>query len=250
MRWTLLRSCIFTAAVLVLPGCLLINAALTGLGFIGTGGLEYAGTVYSIAEYSYEYAANDKTPDEVIEDKLAWLVGEDEETTMLAETARPTPTPSMANNRPNLHLLAQKRATPTMRSLVEPDPAMIAALEDAAMNFETAAGPIPVSPLRITKKGAAPVKPVARMKRIDPQHQYIARDTDPLLTRLDRLELAFRQAEAVVAGATDQGVKLSIQPNDGAPEEQGISGSWSIRHTIMQRLPATSASILQPAGIS
>jgi hypothetical protein len=71
MKKTLCRSCLFTASLLVLPGCLVINAALSIAGLLGSGPIEYAGTAYSVGEYAYQYAVNDKTPDEVVEEKLA-----------------------------------------------------------------------------------------------------------------------------------------------------------------------------------
>ena len=53
----------------ILPGCMVFSAAV-GVGVYALGGpAQYAGTALSLAEYSYELAVNDKTPDTVLKDK-------------------------------------------------------------------------------------------------------------------------------------------------------------------------------------
>lgn len=75
-----------------LSGCALIGPAI-GLGSMAfTGPLQFAGTVYTVCEYSYEYAVNDRTPDEVIEGKfedLTELAGLDDDEAMMAESSAP-----------------------------------------------------------------------------------------------------------------------------------------------------------------
>lgn len=244
MRWTLLRNCLFTTSVLTLSGCLVINAALSTLGLLGSGGLEYASTVYSVAEYTYEYAANDKTPDEVIEDKLAWLILPDEEATMVAKTRHPSH-PSMTSDRPDLHLLAQQRApVRTVRRKAAHSmntPVMTASLSHKPKKA-AAAKPKQARQQQVDQEQKIPAIATAlHTDKISPPHQYIERDANPLQTRLDKLELAFAQAERMAAHSTTSGMKLSVQPDGRAPENQGINGSWSIRHTLMQAGPMAAA---------
>lgn len=61
----------------LLPGCALVGPALTVGGLAGIGPLSYLSTAYTVGEFTYEYAANDATPDEVIEHKLLSLASGD-----------------------------------------------------------------------------------------------------------------------------------------------------------------------------
>lgn len=54
----------------VLPGCAVVGPLLSVGGLVGLAPLQYASTAYTVAEFSYEYAANDKDPSEVIEAKI------------------------------------------------------------------------------------------------------------------------------------------------------------------------------------
>ena len=54
----------------MLPGCAVVGPLLSMGSFIGAAPLQYASTVYTVGEYTYEYAANDKDPSEVIEGKI------------------------------------------------------------------------------------------------------------------------------------------------------------------------------------
>jgi len=60
-----------------LPGCAVVGPLLSMGGLAGLAPLQYASTVYTVGEFSYEYAANDKDPGELIEAKIdAFLTGE------------------------------------------------------------------------------------------------------------------------------------------------------------------------------
>lgn len=72
-------------------GCALVGPVLTAGSFTLGGPVQYASTVWSIGEYAYEYAANDKAPDEVIQgkfDALADALDGDDEEVMLAESGK------------------------------------------------------------------------------------------------------------------------------------------------------------------
>lgn len=245
MKRTMVRSCIFTAAVLVLPGCLAINAVLGVMGFLGTGPIQMAGTVYSVTEYSYEYAVNDKTPDEVIEDKLDWLLlpEEDPGITGYAKAFRKSVmSPPMADVDPEVRLADSSLGTSKSITL-EPQPAVLEPVMTASMARsikKNAARPVMAKrQKRVAKKtprSAVVAKKTAPARK--PKHQYIVRETDPLLERLDRLENVFRQAEAIALSAPESGLKLSVEFDGTAPEAHGVSGSWSIRHTIMEHGPS------------
>jgi hypothetical protein len=56
-----------------LSGCAVV-APLLGVGGFAFAPLQYASTVYTIGEFTYQYAANDKTPDQVVQDKYNAMV--------------------------------------------------------------------------------------------------------------------------------------------------------------------------------
>ncbi|OIQ49660.1 hypothetical protein BerOc1_01585 [Pseudodesulfovibrio hydrargyri] len=56
-----------------LSGCAVV-APLLGAGGFAFAPLQYASTAYTVGEFSYEYAANDKTPGQVVEDKYNAMV--------------------------------------------------------------------------------------------------------------------------------------------------------------------------------
>ncbi|WP_321513436.1 hypothetical protein [uncultured Pseudodesulfovibrio sp.] len=66
----------FFLALLIglLPGCAVVGPLLSLGGFAGLAPLQYISTAYTIGEFSYEYAANDKDPGEVIEGKINAVV--------------------------------------------------------------------------------------------------------------------------------------------------------------------------------
>jgi hypothetical protein len=54
----------------IMPGCAVVGPLLTMGGVAGIAPLQYASTAYTIGEFSYEYAVNDKDPGDVIETKI------------------------------------------------------------------------------------------------------------------------------------------------------------------------------------
>lgn len=75
---TLFVKVIFCAFILLsgagpLSGCAVV-APLLGAGGFAFAPLQYASTAYTLGEFTYEYAANDKNPAQVIEGKYAAVV--------------------------------------------------------------------------------------------------------------------------------------------------------------------------------
>eukprot|EP00831_Metopus_contortus_P043155 TRINITY_DN34662_c0_g1_i1.p1 TRINITY_DN34662_c0_g1~~TRINITY_DN34662_c0_g1_i1.p1 ORF type:complete len:311 (-),score=35.61 TRINITY_DN34662_c0_g1_i1:205-1137(-) len=58
----------------LLSGCAVVGPLLSLGGLAGFAPLQYAATAYTIGEYTYEYAANDNTPDEVLGHKIDSVV--------------------------------------------------------------------------------------------------------------------------------------------------------------------------------
>jgi len=54
----------------LLPGCAVVGPLLSVGGMAGFAPLQYASTAVTVGEFTYEYAANDKNPSEVIEGKI------------------------------------------------------------------------------------------------------------------------------------------------------------------------------------
>ncbi|MEZ7198291.1 hypothetical protein [Pseudodesulfovibrio karagichevae] len=64
---------VLLSAIGPLSGCAVV-APLLGAGGLAFAPLQYASTAYTIGEFTYQYAANDKTPDQVIEAKYDAMV--------------------------------------------------------------------------------------------------------------------------------------------------------------------------------
>lgn len=250
MKTTLCRSCLFTASLLILPGCLAINAALGIAGLLGTGPIQYAGTAYSLGEYAYHYTVRGKTPDEVIEEKLAELMPDDPEPsghapvvlTAALDNSKTLPSPLRSTDRA---ASAAGEARPTAKVRPGENPRIVV----ASLTKTTSR---PVAPLR-HKTIAPPSAPALAPPPADrpahntpletdrlasgadlPDHEYLEYTPDPLLTRLDRLELAFAEAERVTLSRPVSGVRCVASSDDAGQTDSGISGTWSIRHPVMQ----------------
>jgi hypothetical protein len=61
----------------LLPGCAVVGPLLSVGGFVGMAPLQYASTAYTVGEFTYEYAANDKDPTEVIQAKIDGVLSGD-----------------------------------------------------------------------------------------------------------------------------------------------------------------------------
>ncbi len=274
-----IRNCILTTAVLVLPGCLAINALLGVAGFLTTGPIQYAGTVYSVGEYAYEYAVNDKTPDEVIGEKFAWLTEPDVEPRMeghgrtLAKAAILNTPPPMdlstqnartADAKPTrlktLHLTPGEIASPMIASL-RPTPQTIpeARIVQTDMpSVSKASSPItstrekqkPTIPQQVNSAPSLPQVPIqAKVSQPTTSHEYVERTPDPLMVKLDRMEHSLAQAEQLIDHTPADGIRYSVPTQETGQTETTLSGSWSIRHTLMQSTPAPAMEAVNEAAL-
>lgn len=250
MKQTLVRSAFLSALVVILPGCVLINTALGVVGLLSSGPAQYAGAVYSVGEYTYEYAVNDKTPDEVVVEKVAWLFQTDEEPDAVHYADSTTiPSPRAEKSvEDRLQLAAGKASLQPHTSLtrVKLEPAQPQASTQVASNRQR---PTPISSRAATMKKPAsrtPIKQpvVATAKPVEKthsaiQHTYIEHSPDPLLERITRMEQAFATAERMADHKPVQGIRYSVRTNE-AGQTLTINGAWSIRHDVMQPPPSSS----------
>ncbi len=243
MKTTLCRSCLFTASLLVLPGCLVINAVLGIAGLLGTGPIQYAGTAYSLGEYTYHYTVRGKTPDEVIEEKLAELLPDDPEPSGRAPVVRTADLGKSRTSPRPLPVTSAESALPTAKTLPKETPrGIVTSLTETAsrpaapLRHETALPP--TAPILAPQPPHnTPLETNQLASGVDlPDHDYLQHTPDPLLTRLDRLELAFAQAERVTLSRPVSGVRCVASTDDTGQIGSGISGTWSIRHPVMQPL--------------
>ncbi|MBI9081404.1 MAG: hypothetical protein JEY79_16885 [Pseudodesulfovibrio sp.] len=249
MKRSLSRNCILTAAVLVLPGCLAINAALGILGYLGSGPAQVAGAVYSVSEYTYEYAMNDKTPDEVMLEKISWFIPQEAPPDMSSHAKvieKPTLSLPAADVKTKVQLTnsvsgVRRARLPIFEKQPEMLPKLTASLTLSRQKTTAVSKPKKVQRQRRVKKQSNPALVIAKRNQAVPASQVVREwKTSPLLTRLDKLELAFRQAENIVSGRPSQGLLLSVQSDGADLPGQGISGSWSIRHHLMNHGPTIS----------
>jgi hypothetical protein len=54
----------------LLPGCAVVGPLLSMGGMVGFAPLQYISAAYTVGEFSYEYAANDNDPGELIQQKI------------------------------------------------------------------------------------------------------------------------------------------------------------------------------------
>ncbi|WP_207262923.1 hypothetical protein [Desulfovibrio sp. Huiquan2017] len=219
------RNLLILAAATILPGCLAVNAALGVLGAVGPPAAQLAGAAYTVAEYSYEYGARGRTPDEVFLAKFDWLRKDVKEPdpAAFAGALRRTVAPQKAMNAHPPALVAQVASTPA--------PAPRATRRPAAAGRHA-----PVVPAR--DRVTAPVRKASTPRRALPVHTYAAYTPDPLLVRLDRLENGLAQAERLYLSAERGGLRLSVPPCDGDPCAQGVNGGSSLRLPVMRTAPA------------
>lgn len=242
-----------TVLVLILPGCVIINAVLGVAGLMTSGPLQYAGAVYSVGEYTYEYAVNDKTPDEVIADKVAWLLNDEGETVQVAQAPnakpelkrQPASAPALTAEN-GLSLASAALPVPLgltrSRARLAPEPAPIArpvaAETPRPLGRREAAAVITMKKMQVRP---SPSPAVVEKAATGPTklHTYVFRESDPLLERMTRMEQGLAQAERMLDRDPAQGVRCSLPAMDFG-EADGINGAWSIRHDVMQPSPVPS----------
>ena len=250
-------------ALTVLPGCLAINAALGLFGVIGPPAAQLAGAAYTVAEYSYEYGAHDRAPDEVFLAKFDWLLEEGDEPDPAAFAGAlsaaipgpqmadgPLPAMTVADAGDGIGSLGQPVVRPSPRRALRP---VVVARNQRparptmkAMPVKTAGRPAPVrraaqSLTPVVRAAAVPeVREPARTSppsRPAPAHTYVAHAPNPLQARIDRLENGLAQAEALYLSEGTDGLRLSVPPCDGDPCAQGVNGGHSLRLPIMRSVP-------------
>ncbi|ADU61241.1 MAG: hypothetical protein KUA35_01220 [Pseudodesulfovibrio sp.] len=246
-----------------LSGCLAVNAMFGVLGLVAPGPIQYAGTAYTVGEYTYQYAVNDKTPDEVLGDKFAWLMGDDaaepgqpDTEIMLAQAGPPDSTDAPAVQAALTPPVSRTTAMPLPDAAVvlaanapSPDP-MVMPLARPADRPADRRADRPARPEATTR--SVPAMPPAMVAAVRPGHV-----PDPLAARLDRMESALAQAEQMSLREPDQGVRYAASAweagpaangRDGQERGAGVSGAWAIRHPVMQPLPGTFGPLPMAAG--
>lgn len=228
-----------------LAGCLAINAMFGVLGLVGPAPIQYAGTAYSVGEYTYQFAVNDKTPDEVLGEKFAWLIGPDASSTPQTFPSAPTlAEPTLG--KPTL-MLADAGAAPmaatepvVMVPVSMPLGPATSEESEAAISREPTPDPdlipIPMRRAWTDQPDAGPARAVvaARAGAIGP---------DLLAQRLNRLESSLAQAERMYLRGIGQGVRCTASTPDG---QGGVSGTGSVRHPVMQAVPAGPWRVARP----
>lgn len=258
---TLIRNTILSAAVLTLPGCLAINAMLGAAGLFISGPVQYAGTVYSVGEYAYEYAVNDKTPDEVIQDKFAWLTTPDTDprrdghATALARgaTLAPAskPAPATRLTRVVLANTSRTKLPPAQESEVPATPAAQAPEAEPRLAARTSArtGSPTLRP-SASRREAQAVPP----SQAEPREQGSPREVvtasrssqpDPMQVKRDRMEQGLAMAERLMNRPTVDGIRYSVHRAETGVTGPTLSGSWSIRHPVMQAEPDSPADAME-----
>ena len=238
MKPKLLATLCLLAGLTSLSGCLAINAALGLFSFIGPPAAQLAGAAYTVTEYSYEYAANDRTPDQVMLAKIDWLIGADEESVPARKPFREV---ALASPRTHVPALLQSDR-PDLEPLFElaSHPVMAAGFTVVAEETETAAVETPVRVRAVAQPtGLEEAVVVVAAEPEIPVRAYVYRLADPLMNRMNRMESGLPQAEAMLLSQGD-GLRLSMPCPDGEPCSLGVSGSWSIRHPVMAPAPVQS----------
>lgn len=244
-----------------LTGCLAVNAMFGVLGLVAPGPIQYAGTAYTVGEYTYQYAVNDKTPDEVLGDKFAWLMGDDALSPDIAPKPGQSGTETLlarAKTPESEDFPAAQAALPIPAALASPTLLPGAAVALAA----NAPSPDPMVIAGTMDKPAPPVRMAQAGRQTRPDRKTSATPVllqakaaarpghapDPLAARLDRMESALAQAEQMALREPDQGVRYAASAweavadsggRDGQGRGTGVSGAWTIRHPVMQPVPAT-----------
>ncbi|MBG0791503.1 MAG: hypothetical protein H0S80_13505 [Desulfovibrionaceae bacterium] len=93
-----------SALAVLLSGCAVVGPLLSLGGMAGLAPLQYVSAAYTLGEFSYEYAANDKTPNEVIQAKIDSVItgeafqlpGDDESAVMVADAGTEAQTDGLA----------------------------------------------------------------------------------------------------------------------------------------------------------
>jgi len=241
-------------------GCLALNALVGAGSLLLSGPAQYIGTVYTVGEYAYEYAANGKTPVAVVGEKLdkldKWLnprgrQNPHEDNIMLA-AIQPKPETVIPGNMvgdPPVHALpmpmisSNSTYSPPLLASLPLSPSLNTSretrnLSEPFRSIRTKRQPDKIVPVITAKKKAAPTPRTAPLrpkqkKSVQPATRapvLIAATQAPpqKLLQLQRMEQAFAHAERTrPASANGNAVRISL-----GNDPSGVSGTWSIRHKV------------------
>ncbi len=243
MKWELMRNgALITMMAVTLPGCLMLSALLGASSFVLSGPAQYIGTVYTIGEYTYELAANDKTPDMVIKEKLAWLTGPEVEQAPPALLLAETPPTLVKSKGPLKELKPTALPTPTLslptlgQPTAEPPAIKLAALSPVRIQKSKSHSAKKRTPKTLPQKPNNTKSPPQKAEKpkhpTAPKQHFIvqAAEAPPpsRLLKLQRLEQSFHAADQIMTDDVQgNGIRITL-PSDSQPS--GINGSWSIRH--------------------
>lgn len=238
MKSRMLANSILLGIAASLSGCLALSALFGAGSFLLNGPAQYIGTVYAVGEYTYEYAANDKTPVTVLGEKLdklgEWLNPEGPQipesrvllarsdvqgTTVIPGNPQSALPQTMATTATKPQFLTPARET---RALSEPlyakrPPRPLLAMKKQAKPKAMPLSP-PVSPT-ISRPNPAPVSVTMHAAASAPPRS---------LRQLQRMEQAFARADVAQYAKRDPGgLRISV-----GSDTRGISGSWQIRHRV------------------
>lgn len=219
------------------------------MGFLTSGPLQYAGTAYSVGEYTYQYAVNDKTPDEVFTEKLSWLMPSENDPTMAgyakalksAVLTDPHHVPDSRiqladNTEPHLGHTSVATLPYVIPETARPRRADPSSIEDKERPTAMALRLNRPSEQKKNKTG----KQLASSVQADTPRSIrpeIEPKSDPLYEKMERLDEEYRQNKRLVSVNPDWNVRGSVSTGPLGQPGAGISGSWSIRHRLMQSPP-------------
>ncbi|CCH49596.1 hypothetical protein [Pseudodesulfovibrio piezophilus] len=235
MKHLFVRNTFFAVAILVLPGCMILNATLGVVGLVSTGPLQYAGTAYTVGEYTYEFAVNDKSPQTVFQDKMNWLLG-------------PTPASPPENKKirksPPLSPEAPLHKPPAVISssnsllFTPPSLALPVSLRNEPTNHTQIISTHNTDSKMMTKDERSvlqkvPESVIQKPRDTPPSHRtFMRRPLNPLFEKINKLEHCLALAERVVRLEPEHGVRLSVNaPNEKHPRS-GVNGSGVVRYHL------------------
>jgi hypothetical protein len=220
-------------------------------GFFVGGPVQYAGTTYTVCEYTYEYTVNDKNPGEVLKDKIAWLMPKNEENRVeqrrateqeapglrpapqepasrLSTAFLPKPVASLSEHRSRLRITENDQP-----AIPGPEPRKRATLRPTAMTPSSTPQKTGIR----TKKTAGPSQQSDRPPQNSSRQFVFSTNAPPPSTSALRQQ---RQREfpildnRLLEAAETYRIQLP-------QKHEGINGAWEIRHAIdEQPLPLLS----------
>lgn len=227
----------------MLSGCLAINMLLGAGGVFVGGPLQYAGTAYTVCEYTYEYTVNERSPGTVFKDRIVWLMPQKETprekqyVTKKREVPATPPSPQEPVPHPSTISIPMPAATlpaprPRIRSTASHHPQA-----PQSQKKKQTASCNPQKFVKLTQEAAEPSpKSDRRSSVFSGQFDFPTDVSKPSATYLrQRLQREFPALDRLLLQAANA---YRIRLPD---KRDGINGAWEIRHTIdEQPLPLLS----------